>query len=297
MRNYSIVVSFFLLWLSAFISEQQQFLLGLVFILSFGILHGSNDIFLIQKTENLSVTRSYLKIITLYILFIIINLLAFFYLPAVILLIFIIFSAYHFGEQHWTNSRISTFRAGLKLFYFIYGSFILFLLFYLNSEETSQIVYTITNINYDFALFSSTFNAFLILYLILFAFYFFKMKELRKVALLELLYLVVFTIVFAKTSLIWGFAIYFIIWHSIPSMFDQVTFIYDSINFKNLKHYLIKALPYWAISSVGIIILYVMFNSTDFFYALFFSFLAAVTFPHSLIINRMFSKKRTKNNI
>ncbi|WP_310555632.1 Brp/Blh family beta-carotene 15,15'-dioxygenase, partial [Flavobacterium sp.] len=113
--------------------------------------------------------------------------------------------------------------------------------------------------------------------------------------LLEVFYLLVFTIIFLSSSLIWGFAIYFIIWHSIPSMIDQIKYLYIDVTFSNFKLYFKSAFFYWIASLFGIAILYYIFKDEKIFNALFFSFLAAITFPHVLVILKMFgSSKRVK---
>jgi Brp/Blh family beta-carotene 15,15'-monooxygenase len=106
----------------------------------------------------------------------------------------------------------------------------------------------------------------------------------------ELLYLVVFAILFKMGSLIWGFALYFIFWHSNPSLHDQIKFLYGKYSFNNFMLYFKSAFIYWIISLVGIFVLYGIFKNETIFDALFFSFLAAITFPHTFVILKMFKK-------
>jgi Brp/Blh family beta-carotene 15,15'-monooxygenase len=131
--------------------------------------------------------------------------------------------------------------------------------------------------------------------IIVLSFYiFFKSKTFKKIILAEIFYLLIFTIVFKVSTLIWGFTIYFILWHSIPSLIEQVKFIYGELSKKTVLNYCKKAFPYWIISLIGIAIVYVMFNDAKMFNALFFSFIAAVTFPHTLVINKMFINKKAQ---
>ena len=54
MKNYvklPIVLSFFGLWISTFFSEESQVYIGFGLIFTFGILHGSNDLLIINKLE------------------------------------------------------------------------------------------------------------------------------------------------------------------------------------------------------------------------------------------------------
>ena len=115
-----------------------------------------------------------------------------------------------------------------------------------------------------------------------------------EVILKELFTLAVLAIIFSSSSLIWGFSIYFILWHSIPSLIEQITFIYGDVKTDSTLKYCKAALPYWVISLVGMVVLYAIFSGEKQFYALFFAFIAAVTFPHAVVMLRMFSKKKAQ---
>jgi hypothetical protein len=56
--------------------------------------------------------------------------------------------------------------------------------------------------------------------------------------------------------------------------------------------YIKAALPYWLVSLVGIAVLFLIFKDEKHFHSLFFAFIAAVTFPHAIVMLTMFSKKR-----
>lgn len=175
-----------------------------------------------------------------------------------------------------------------------YGIFILSLLFWLNSTAVIEIVENIGARTISKAAISYLFYINLVIMAPVWTFFALKDKIFRYSILSELVYLVVFAIIFKISSLIWGFAIYFIFWHSLPSLYDQIHFLYDKVDKKGIWDYLRMAFPFWLISVVGIIILYYVFKDLDIFYALFFSFLAAVTFPHSLAIHEMFKINNTR---
>jgi Brp/Blh family beta-carotene 15,15'-monooxygenase len=118
-----------------------------------------------------------------------------------------------------------------------------------------------------------------------------KLLEFKKRWILETFYLLVFTVIFRVSSLIWGFAIYFIIWHSIPSIINQINYLNGEVSWNNFRKYIRSAFLYWVISLIGIATLYLLFKDIEIFNALFFSFLAAITFPHVLVIFILFKKK------
>jgi Brp/Blh family beta-carotene 15,15'-monooxygenase len=286
--NFAIVVSFFGLWLDSFISNSAQIIVGFAFILTFGILHGANDLLLIRNIDSNKEQLSILKLLLYYLIVVAFGALLFWIIPWFALLLFIVVSGYHFGEQQWQNLEKSNL---FKFFEFTYGLFILMLLFIFHVKEVQEVILNITSIAISKSYFSVGL-AITTLLLIILGFYFSqKLKKFRSKCILETFYLVVFTIIFKVSSLIWGFAIYFILWHSIPSIINQVIYLNGEFNRKNFGIYIKTAFAYWLISLIGIATLYLLFKDVKIFNALFFSFLAAITFPHVLVIFILFKKK------
>ncbi|MFP4845894.1 Brp/Blh family beta-carotene 15,15'-dioxygenase [Winogradskyella sp. PE311] len=291
--NISIVLSFVGLWLSSLLAGQYEIIVGFFFIFTFGILHGSNDVLLITSFENQISKNTFPKILTGYLFMVLIAVAIFYYLPILALVLFIVFSAFHFGEQHW-EEKISGISKYLRsAFYFVYGQFILLLLFQFNKKDVIDVIYSITNYHLNentitqCFIYSSIVFGLLLLILIL------NSKAFKKLIAIELLYLLIFSVIFKVSTLIWGFTIYFVFWHSLPSLYDQISYVYGESNKKNILRYCKNALPYWAISIIGIALVYFIFKDENIFYAVFFSFIAAVTFPHSIVINKMFKHKKS----
>jgi Brp/Blh family beta-carotene 15,15'-monooxygenase len=289
--NISIVVSFFGLWIDSFFSHQIQIFIGFLLIFSFGILHGANDLLLIENIKDKKDPLPFIKIIGYYVIVVLVGALLFYLLPWLALVLFLVVSAYHFGEQQWQNLNPLVSKRFASLFQFIYGATILFLLFAFHLHEVQQIVFQITQISID-TLYVITALKIIVGTLILSGVYlYWKFEIVRKQLITETLYLLLFIIIFKSSSLIWGFALYFVLWHSIPSIIDQTKFLYGNYSFKLFITYCKSALLYWGISILGISILYFVFRQEQLFNALFFSFLAAITFPHALVITRMFNGK------
>ena len=109
----------------------------------------------------------------------------------------------------------------------------------------------------------------------------------------ELFYLGVLALVFANSSLIWGFAIYFIFWHSLPSLRDQLNFLYGRATKNDFFKYLRTSSVYWLISIAGLFILYwLLKDSVDFFITVVLYVLAAITFPHVLVMSKVEALKK-----
>jgi Brp/Blh family beta-carotene 15,15'-monooxygenase len=257
-------------------------------IFTFGILHGANDLILINQIENRK-KLTFFKIIATYIVIVILSVVLFTLLPVFALLMFVIVSGYHFGEQHW-ESLIEDTSNYRKPFELLYGLFILSLLLFINANEVTNIIYEITEIQVT----TFIYKAFLIatgVILVLFSYLMTKKHvDFKKHIIEQLFYLVLLCVIFKSSSLIWGFTIYFIFWHSIPSLNDQITFLYGKYSFHNFKQYFKTAFLYWLLSLVGITLLYYVAKDLVVFDALFFSFLASITFPHAFVILKMFRK-------
>ena len=292
--NIAIVTSFFGLWLDSFFSNKIQIILGFSLIFSFGILHGANDLLLIENRNTKKNTYFFIKTLIIYVLIVILSAILFFFIPWLALFLFIIVSAFHFGEQQWKD-LIGLYPNWISSSIgFTYGLFILLLLFIFHAIEVENIIFEITKIQIPTFYLPLLFKIFGCAFFITVAYTYYRYKTLREKIRTELFYLIVFTIIFKTSSLIWGFSIYFILWHSIPSILEQMNFLYGEFSFPNFKSYCKSALLYWLLSITGITLLYYMFKDIQIFNAIFFSFLAAITFPHAFVITKMFSNKKVK---
>ncbi len=290
--NFAIVASFFGLWINSFFSSDIQLYLGFILIFSFGILHGANDVALISNVNNTNTTLRFSQILTYYVVIVVAGAAMFYLVPWLALALFILVSGYHFGEQQW-NEKLKIENKPIKLiFQMVYGLLVLFLLFTFHTSEVRDVAYAITMKTIPLPYFSIIFKAIVTLYVVLCTYVYWKMRSFQLYFIVELFYLIVFAILFKASSLIWGFALYFILWHSIPSIIDQIKFLHGHASCKNFKLYFRAAFVYWVASLLGITMLYLIFKEQKIFNALFFSFLASITFPHVLVIQKMFGNKK-----
>ena len=289
-HRYSIILSFFGLWLVSVLSVQYQTYVGFFCIFTFGIIHGTNDLVLISKLND-SVTVKYGRILATYIIAIFVTIALYKFWPFTTLLLFICFSAYHFGEQHF--DYLDTFVPKLERwsFQFLYGLFVLSLLFYQNDAEVITIINEMTAVNMQANFFF--YLQFVIGSLLVFNGIYIGIKSSIFFAkiIVEIFFLLIFVIIFKSSTLIWGFALYFILWHSVPSILSQVEFIHGQANKSAILQYLKTGLIFWIISMFGMVIIFLMFKDEKLFYTLFFSFIIAITVPHVVVIQKMFSRK------
>lgn len=283
-KNYMVFFTIFLLWVSIQFGEVVEDFIAFIMVISVGILHGANDLLVLSKKEKKDKTLT--KNLFIYIGIILFCLLIYLFSSFIAICLFVLLSSYHFGEEH-LSAKI-TVNSLFDFFYFLaYGMFIFSLLFYQSVSDVDLIMTeltgeTFTKLQIEVALFISAIFLFTgSLYLIL------SKRNAPKIFLEEFFYLILLFLVFKTSSLIFGFAIYFILWHSIPSIMHQIEFISGNLNKKNILFYVKKALIYWVISIFGLLILYQIVPEIELFATVVFVILFAVTAPHTWVMHRM----------
>jgi Brp/Blh family beta-carotene 15,15'-monooxygenase len=289
-NNILITTTFFCLWLTSQIPESVQYTIAFFFIFTLGILHGSNDLSIVSKIKKVATLKKLGLFLSGYILVVVIAALVFYVAPKVALLFFILFSGYHFGEQHFHNivKKNSIYRGFL---FISYGLVVLFLILALNISEVSLIIQDIIGYTFDISVYYYCLLACFIVFALLGVKYYLDQIFDFKTIVYELFLLLVFFIVFSSSNLIWSFAIYFILWHSIPSIVEQLDYLYKEISWKSFLKYIKKSFVVWLISIMGIgSLLYFFKDDKQIFLPIIFSFLGAITFAHSFVISKMFKK-------
>ena len=283
--NIKLLVTFFLLWTTTVIDIHTEAYLAYIMILTVGILHGSNDIELLFGSFNLKRKQTF-QVVALYIGMVLLTVLLFYFIPAITLGIFILFSAYHFGEQHFVK-KVSSKRLTKELFYLSYGMMILSMLFFLNETEVIVIISQITGLVLSSLLFSAGLIVSICLTCV-FGVLLFLEKKLNTSLMREVFLLLVFYIIFKFATVLWAFAIYFIVWHAYPSIMDQISVLKSRMKSFSLKQYMKTSFIYWLISVTGIGVLFLLTSEMpELFNALFFTFIAAISFPHIYVIRKM----------
>ena len=164
---------------------------------------------------------------------------------------------------------------------------IFFLLFYTNLEEVRPIIQQITGMvlppEYYLYTLIASFAGFMAIY-----FWWLANGKMKVNMVKELFFLLVFFIVFKTASLLWAFSIYFVIWHSIPSLLDQTKYLYGKVTKRSVLEYFKSSFLYWLASMAGLAVLYYLFHDQQgLFLSIMIYFLAAITFPHVIVMNRL----------
>lgn len=282
-QSIRIVSTFFGLWISAYLLGGFENYIAFFLIFSLGILHGSNDITLIKRAYG-SKNLTFFKVLTSYLTVIGVGTALFFLVPMLALIIFIIFSAYHFGEQHFHFLKIKN-TISSYLFYTGYGLFVITLILYLNASDALRIINQMIGDTVALDVLRWILLISAIITVVTGIVVYLKQKFNF---FLELFYLLLFSVVFFTASLIWSFALYFILWHSLPSLADQVEFLYKEVTKETIVRYIKASFIYWLLSVVGFFVLVQFFkDNPTVMLSFFFSFLAAITFPHVLVMHKI----------
>lgn len=279
--KFIIFSTIFCVFLSFIFNDFYLNILAFSGILTFGIIHGANDLLLIKAVSEKFNFKTQLLF---YVIMVGVFFIFFYNIPVLALITFVLLSSYHFGEHQWTLF-LKTEDYLIKPFYFFYGLTIFSLIFYFNLNEVLVIIYDITTLelNEDFFFYLLIISSMLSLLMSFLLYEKIKNQFITQLALLALL-----IITFKTCGLIWSFGIYFVFWHSIPSIKEQTIFIYGKAEKDSIKNYFKKAFLYWLLSIIVLIITYYLFRSTqDKLISIFFSFLASITFPHTFVVSKI----------
>jgi len=289
--NSRIVVFVISIGLSYLLPVIYQDILGFILILSIGVIHGANDLLIIKKYTRKSSLKSQISYFLYYLGLVFLGFVFFYFFPSIAILSFVLVSIYHFGEQHWEVKESNANIINLKRIYpIILHGLIFFVIVFMNN------INIVNDVLSDFNSISLNYIYLRIFLIVLFSIYMFLLlssTSMRGYFADELVFFILLFILTLNSSLIFGFSIYFIFFHSILSIKDQVKYIYGDDNLEYIKKYLINALPYFILAILFLIgfYLFVDFESLDII-PIIFTFLAAITFPHVIVIEKMYSSMK-----
>jgi Brp/Blh family beta-carotene 15,15'-monooxygenase len=117
-----------------------------------------------------------------------------------------------------------------------------------------------------------------------------------KVGFLELFNVFILFGLFYFSPLWIGFAIYFSLWHAIPSVEDQINFFKTTRVNYNLGKYVREILPFSLVAILTLLIAYQFsgnYISVNQGIALLFSFIAVITLPHMIMMDLLYQRMET----
>lgn len=271
--------------------SQYSWIVAVVLILFVGIPHGATDHLIFSRLSLRQWGRvkwslfflAYLGLMGLYAL-------GWWQFPVFSLVLFLLMSAYHFGQANWSFMPLPRKKAQFVVS-LIWGLWVIFTPLLFHSETSlaivSQIVGSPVEISGNTSLWAGLLllvNLSMVLYLR------FRGWINRNDFLREVLHLALLELSFFVLPLLLSFAVYFTLWHSLGSMQDQVAFFSGDRPKYRWGHYLRQILPMTILALLGLGA-FVFWQYSDLMegnLASLFVFIAVLTLPHMILMEKLY---------
>lgn len=279
--------------------NRWEMILAVALIVLIGIPHGATDHLIFRySTRPFLGTRRMNRFYGSYLLLIGLYALLWWLSPAISFVLFLVMSAYHFGQSNW-NYASFPYRLQAGIYYMSWGAYVIVapvLLHY------SSVMYILENILRREVPYLNpglcwwivggllAWNLLLIVAL--------KSKNTLSLRqkLEEILSLLVLSLVFLFTPVLLGFAVYFVFWHSMSSVMDQVRFFQNHKNQYSIRKYAKDTAPFTILAVAGLAgMFWVQFTFTDGIrVGWLFIFISIITLPHMLLIDQLYREASEK---
>lgn len=274
------------------VSSSFQMICCLPFLLFLGIPHGAIDNVLYMRNNKVSNT----KFIAVYLVFVGVNVVLWILIPGIAYLLFLLLSAYHFGQSQYTH-YFARQQLPHQVFFLFWGVSVLSGMIYLNIEE----IYQIMNSYEDFAVFSSLHQQDVMYWLfivstgltVLSMFIFHIRKDLTLEAVfMEILILGLILLCFFLMPLMIGFTLYFVILHSFKVLREEYNYLNSENIVTSVKGFVKLVAPFTLLSIIGIAMLfgliYLEIWSLSYGYMLLIV-ISSITLPHVYVMNGFYN--------
>lgn len=281
-----------------------QFSYFILMLLMTGIPHGGLDHIIAKTTANANNRKFNISIfLGRYLIAITAYSLCWLLFPSVSLLIFILISAWHFGETDIANENQ---KPVLSVCRFLWGTLVLMLILLMHQDETTAVLIRISKNavpvmkTWDSFKFNSS-NVLIALITIntLLLFVAYLTKQLR-FSLPRLINLILILLISIYLPLLPSFALYFGGWHAIRSF--ELIFDYLNIKGKFLGESPVKmwvrSLPMSILAGLGFMLLFFYWKEVRFTWdplPVIFIFLSVITLPHLDVMDQMIRKDIKSN--
>ncbi len=273
-----------------------QYFLLIAGTLIWGIPHGANDNSIFFKKIKKLTIKNRLFFYLSYTLTIFAVFLFWYLFPSAFLILFVLYSAYHFGQSNWfyLSFKENNFRKILQ--YLTWGLYVILVPVLMNFDESIKIISFISSgytlpfevLNENKGLIIS--NLLLVNILFIAANYSFNYLQFNQ-ALKEILILLTLTLLYYTTPLYLSFFTYWIFFHSYNSFIETSQYLYNSRTIRSLFKSWKKSLPLSLVSYLGMILLYLVLssNSENVLISTLFIVIACLTVPHMIVIQYMYN--------
>jgi Brp/Blh family beta-carotene 15,15'-monooxygenase len=288
---FGIVFYFFPLFL-----DQYFQIISLFLILFIGVPHGAADHIIFERSGNSFFGAK--KIWSFVLIYLLLGA-AFLFMWAIspfkAMILFILISVFHFGQEHFEELEPSLDIT--KWTYFCWGSLVLMIPLVWNAETTALYFKEISGVELTPISMEIRIVILSIIYVLnvvtVFLIYKKGMIDLSRLKS-ELLQGVLLMFIFLVAPLVLGFAIYFVFWHSLNAMRDQYHFLENDSKTYSLYQYIKDIAPLSLVSIVFVLTCgyLLMQYSHQSLFSYIFILIALITLPHILLFDRFYLHKR-----
>ena len=269
--------------------DQNEVIISALLITLIGIPHGAIDHLLFLKKTN----RSQLFFYSFYLVLIILYVVAWVFFPIISLSLFLLLSAYHFGQSQF-ETYDSLKKESKRIMAFLWGTSILSSFVLINFQQISTLITQLAEFNIFTALFR--YEAFeIICYTSIFMLISFSAIHHRFFSFKkEAIYFLLIVLTFSLHSLFIGFSLFFVFTHSLEVLRSEHSFLNRlNKNYSFLKF--IRALiPFTALSIIGISFFYLLsiFGVIDLSLPLLLLVsISSLTLPHAVVMEIFYRLK------
>lgn len=282
-----------------------QYALLILGTLIIGIPHGATDDHIFQQTGLQDQwLNNWFSFYGLYILMAALYGGLWYVWPSASLAFFLLISIYHFGQSQLFYIDTKYFWLFKFPFYLFWGGYVLFLPLIFSYDEALPIIQELIGfqpLNLDkVSELALPIAALLLVLNLSFLTGANWMGNLGKRSYLqEVLNLGVLGLLAYTTPLFVAFITYWALWHSFNSMIEITTFLTRSVQKLDVKGFYKRALPLSVITFIGIGLIFWLtqsHGSRESMIAIFFIIIAAVTLPHTLLMDVLYKEKLKAND-
>lgn len=282
-----LLIGLVFLWI---IKDNETLLLGwfLLVMATMGIPHGAIDHLLYHRKAGSK--SGFQKFLLLYLGIMLTYLVCWVYLPITALILFLIMSAYHFGQANFIHVKVERYKS---LLYLSTGFFYLAVILFGDFGRTSDILGPMVDIQ--------MFQPYAIgsIFLLLLSSSFFIVQLTSRKKYFYIAELVVLGFCLFQMPLLLAFITYFGFWHALPSLIKE----FSSLSFDGSKNkflsFVKQLLPFSLISMLGISFILIFLGdwlSERELTLLFFVMVSLISAPHIWVMN-MFLENPSKQHI
>ncbi|MEM9919525.1 MAG: Brp/Blh family beta-carotene 15,15'-dioxygenase [Bacteroidota bacterium] len=289
-----IISNLFLLQLNSLESASVDSVVNIICVISIatlGIAHGAIDNILHGANKGMSKFFFILKYLLIMLLFAIF----WFVTPNLAFLVFLILSAYHFGQTQLVDYKISS-KLVSGFMYFLWGGIVILLMLFFNKEHLMELrgaEYNLPEVYFHLVTHS---QAYLLSFAGLLVAIFAKIRidgAISNSALFKETYLMaLITCSFLLMEPFIAFALFFVLVHSLKAISQEFTFCKEKLIIQNTVQFFLLFLPLTISSLVGIsvvLLLVVQFSHLSLIPYTLLVLLSCITIPHSFVMNRFYN--------